>query len=74
MTLVLLLRDDLDGAMDDAFVLLRRWMGSMRFTLGAINEVLQQRRYVATVAYLPAPGSSGAQNKAQAVSVHLCPQ
>jgi hypothetical protein len=72
--LVLLLRDDLDSAEDDALVLLRRWMGSMRFTLGAIHEVLQQRRYAATVAYLPAMGSSGAQNKVQAVSVHLRPQ
>lgn len=32
----------------------------MRFTLGAICEVLAQRRYAATVAYLPAAASRSA--------------
>ncbi|CAL5222109.1 g4421 [Coccomyxa viridis] len=35
-----------------------RWMGSMRFTLGAIHEVLRHRRYAATVAYMPAAKST----------------
>jgi hypothetical protein len=74
MTSAFLLQLHLDGAMDNAIVILRRWMGSVRFTLGAIHEVLQQRRYEATVAYLPAAGSSGTQNKAHAVGIHLCLQ
>lgn len=41
-------------------------MGSMRFTLGAIHEVLKHRKFTATVAYLPAAERS--QNSAKAVS------
>ena len=42
-----------------------RWMGSMRFTLGAILEVLKHCRYAATVAYLPASSSSPASHDSE---------
>ena len=47
-----------------------RWMGSMRFTLGAIHEVLRHRRYAATVAYMPAAKST--QDSAKMVSKSFC--
>ena len=47
-----------------------RWMGSMRFTLGAIHEVLKHRKFAATVAYMPAARCS--QGSAEAVSTPTC--
>ncbi len=42
----------------------------MRFTLGAIHEVLRHRRYAATVAYMPAAKST--QDSAKMVSKSFC--
>ena len=33
---------------------MRRWLGNIRFTLGALHQVWQQRRYAARVAVYPA--------------------
>ena len=41
----------------------------MRFTLGAIHEVLRHRRFAATVAYMPA--SKSAQDSAKVVSTSV---
>ena len=45
-------------------------MGSMRFTLGAIYEVLKHRKFAATVAYLPAAKRN--KDSAKAVSTLIC--
>lgn len=47
-----------------------RWMGPVRFTIGALHEVLQRKKYAAHVAFLPAAAVGSQSPSGKQASTH----